>query len=150
MLDSKNIRRRLKTKGRSAKFYPRYLGPFEVIEARPETSNYKLNLPPEFGSTHPVFHTKLLKPFTPNDENKFPLREPPRPGPVVPEDEQYIVEKILEHRDHTRGRGENKTVARQYRVRWEGYAEKDDQWVNEDDINAELIQAYRAEIAAEN
>ena len=146
MLDSRNIRRRLKTKGRSAKFYPRYLGPFKVIEARPETSNYKLELPPEFGATHPAFHAKLLKPFTPNDEDKFPLREPPRPPPVVPEDNQYIVEKILDHRDQQRGRNK---VVRQYQVRWQGYDERDDSWVNEDDINDELIAEYEAEMEKE-
>ena len=33
MLDSSNIHHRIKKNGRSAKFYPRYLGPFEIIEA---------------------------------------------------------------------------------------------------------------------
>src|SRR5437868_7318146 len=46
MLDSRNIRHRIKKNGRSAKFYPQFLGPFKIIQARPETSNYKLKLHP--------------------------------------------------------------------------------------------------------
>ena len=61
LLDSCNIHHRLKRQGRSAKFYPCYLGPFKIIEARPESSNYKLELSPavDFKSIHLVFHAKL-------------------------------------------------------------------------------------------
>src|SRR5271170_6027065 len=38
-LESKNLRLRIKKKGRSAKFYPRYIGPFEISKAEPKTSN---------------------------------------------------------------------------------------------------------------
>ena len=70
MLDSRNIRKRLKKEGKSAKFYPRRLGPFRIIKAEPETSNYKLELPPEYGSIHPNFHANLLKPFVDNDADQ--------------------------------------------------------------------------------
>ena len=72
MLDTKNIRRRLKMKGKSAKFYVRFLGPFRIVKANPDTSNYELDLPLEY-QIHPNFHAKLLKPFIENDHDQFPL-----------------------------------------------------------------------------
>src|SRR5205814_10581802 len=86
MLDSTNIRNRIKKNGRSAKFYSRFLGPFKIIEAKPESSNYKLELLPavEFESIHPVFHAKLLRPFVANDPKKYQARDPPKPPPLVP------------------------------------------------------------------
>ena len=117
MLESKNIRKRLKKSGKSAKFYPRYLGPFRIVKARPETSNYELELPPEYGSMHPNFHANLLKPFVDNDVEQFLLREPPRPPPLIPGDKQYAVEKLLDHKNI--GRGGRTT--RKYLNHWEGY-----------------------------
>jgi hypothetical protein len=57
MLDSRNIRRRIKGKGKSGKLYPRYLGPFKVIKARPATSDYQLELlsATEYSSVYPVY-----------------------------------------------------------------------------------------------
>ena len=77
MLSTANRCREFKEKpgdGRVAKFMPRYDGPWEIIEARPETSSYKLKLP---NSTNifPTFHASQIKPFTPNDNEHFPLRK---------------------------------------------------------------------------
>jgi len=62
MLDSRNIHRRIKKDSRSAKFYSRFLGPFKIIKAEPDTSNYELELLPKvnFESIHPNFHSDLL------------------------------------------------------------------------------------------
>jgi len=135
MLDSRNIHHRIKKNGRSAKFYPRFLGPFKIIQAKPETSNYKLKLYPavDFESIHPTFHAKLLRRYTPNDPKRYPAREPARPPPLIPEDNQYEVEKIL---DHDRRRG--------YLVRWAGYDQSEDSWVSERDIHEDLVREYRA------
>lgn len=82
--------KRLKQSGRSAKFYSRFIGPFKILKAEPETSNYELELLPkvDFESIHPNFHTRMLRPFVPNDPAQFPNREPPRPPPIVPGDNQ--------------------------------------------------------------
>ena len=143
MLDSRNIRRRIKKNGRSAKFYPRFLGPFKIVRAQPDTSNYELELLPkvDFETIHPNFHVSLLRPHIPNDPEQFPNREPPRPGPVIPDDPdgaQYTVEKLIDHRP-----AEN---PRQYLVRWEGYDESSDQWVNKGDIHRDLIWDYHNSI----
>jgi len=65
-LNTGNLHLRIKQQGHSAKFFPRFVGPFLILEARPETSSYKLDLPTMY-QIHPVFHAKLLKPATPND-----------------------------------------------------------------------------------
>jgi len=143
MLDSRNIRRRIKKNGRSAKLYPRFLGPFKIIRAEPRTSNYKLELLPkvDFTSIHPNFHSNLLRPYIPNDPEQFPRREPPRPGPVIPDDPegaQYTVERLLDHRPQRN--------PREYLVRWEGWDESYDEWVNKKDIHRDLIREYHNSI----
>jgi hypothetical protein len=137
MLDSYNIHHRLKKNGRSTKFYPRFLGPFRIIKIRPDSSNYELKLSPaiDFESIYPVFHAKLLRRYIPNDPRRYPAREPARPPPIVPEDNQYEVEKILDH-DKRRG----------YLVRWAGYDQSGDSWVKEQDIHKELVREYRASL----
>ena len=145
MLNSQNLRKRLKRTGKSAKFYPRFVGPFRIAKAEPGTSNYTLELPAEYASIHPKFHVKLLKPFVENDPDRFPLREPPRPPPIVPGDNQYEVDRILEHRERRNGR----RFLTEYLVRWTGYGEEDDSWVLEDDVNEELVREYKAIVAGE-
>ena len=141
-LNTKNLRRRLKKKNRSAKPYPRFIGPFSIIDAKHETSTYKLELPEEYEKMHPVFHTRLLKPAIPNNPLQFPSREPPRPGPTFSDEEEYEIEAILDHRD-IRG-------CREYLVHWLGYPNSDDSWVKEEDLHvADLIEEYSAAIEEE-
>jgi len=65
-LNTGNLRLRIKQQGRSAKFFPQFVGPFPILEAKPETSSYKLDLPAMY-QIHPVFHAKFLRPAMPND-----------------------------------------------------------------------------------
>ena len=44
-LNTENLRLRIKQQGRSAKFFSRFVGPFPILEAKPETLSYKLDLP---------------------------------------------------------------------------------------------------------
>jgi len=53
----------------------------------------------------------------------------------VENEEEYVVEKVLDSRRHGRGR------KLQYLVKWEGYPDSDNQWVNREDIFAD--QAIR-------
>ena len=75
-LNTGNLHLRIKQQGRSAKFFPRFVGPFPILKIKPETSSYKLDLPAMY-QIHPVFYAKLLKPAIPNDPNRFPTRESP-------------------------------------------------------------------------
>jgi hypothetical protein len=109
--------------GRSAKLFPRRDGPYRVVEAFPQTSTYRLevpNAPPNFCFS---FHASQLKRYVPNDRDLFPEREFPRDGPVMLADgrEEHVIERVLDER--RRGRGW------QYLVRWKGYGPGDDEWL---------------------
>src|SRR5271154_3386462 len=63
--------------GHVCKFLPTYIGPYTVIDTKPDKSVYTLDLPPELvrRHIHPTFHVKLLWPYKPNDDILFPGRE---------------------------------------------------------------------------
>jgi len=91
---------------------------------------------------HPVFHAHLLKPATPNDPTRFSNRELLRSGPTFPNEEEYEIEAIVDHRD-IRGH-------REYLVHWLGYLSSDDSWVKEKDLHAaDLLEEYLAAIEKE-
>lgn len=92
-------------KKRVAKFMPRNDGPYTVVKAFPEKSEYTLRLPNN-PQTFPGFHSSLLKPFIPNDATLFPDREFTRPGAVVTEDgtEENMIDKIVDARRRGRGK----------------------------------------------
>ena len=141
-LNTGNLRLKIKQQGRSAKFFPRFIGPFPILEAKPETSTYKLDLPAMY-QIHPVFHAKLLRPATPNDPERFPTREPTRPGPVFENEDgagdNYEVEYIRDHRDMAYGR--------EYYIHWKGWPSSDDEWIHEDDMDSpDLIMEYLSSI----
>jgi hypothetical protein len=131
-LDTHQLRLDVKRKGRSTKFYPRFIGPFPIVQARPSSSNYKLQLPPEY-KIHNVFHVSRLRPHVPNDPILFPNREPPRPPPVIEGSDEYEIKRIIDHRDTRQGR--------QYKVHWLGYPNSDDSWVHEGELEAEELLA---------
>jgi hypothetical protein len=72
--------------------------PFKVIEARPETSNYQLELLPvaEYSSVYPA---KMLLKYVRNNSELSPSREPTRPPPIIPEDNRWEVEEIRDFKD---------------------------------------------------
>ena len=125
MLSTENRHRNYKRKDkkRVAKFMPQNDGPYTVVKAFPEKSEYTLCLPNN-PQTFPGFHSSLLKPFVPNDPALFPDHEFTRPGAVVTEDgtEENMIDKIVDTR--CRGRGT------QYLVRWVGYDRDHDEWLS--------------------
>ena len=108
-----------KKDGRVAKFMPRFDGPYEIQQAFPESSVYKLNLPPA-SQQNPMFHASLLRRYVPNDKALFPGRELERPGPIITPNGAsiYLIDRLMDER--TRGRG------KQYLVRWIGYGPESD------------------------
>jgi hypothetical protein len=89
---------RYKKKGQSAKFLLRYLELFTILQTKPETSTYKLDLPLQY-SIHPTFHARHLKLYILNDSEKFPERQPDEPPAIFSDDdgEHYEVESIEDH-----------------------------------------------------
>ena len=64
-------------KHRARKLMPVFIGPYPVAKANPDSSSYTLKLPIELEARniYPTFHTSLLKPHIPNDDNRFPSRD---------------------------------------------------------------------------
>lgn len=89
-------------KNRARKLTPRYIGPYEVIEANVPTLTFMLKLPPELQERriHNKFHASLLRPHNPNDNNAlFPAQEAKSyynfgQNP----EEEWQVEEITSHR----------------------------------------------------
>ncbi len=88
-------------KGRTRKLCPKYVGPYRVKEALPDSSNYTLELPAVLRSCriHPNFHVSLLRPYHPNNDMLFPNRSHPEPYDFgTPDNAEWFVDEIVGHR----------------------------------------------------
>src|SRR6202453_2872514 len=86
--------------GRVRKFLPKYIGPYTVIDTKPDKSVYTLDLPPELvhRHIHPTFHVKLLRPYKPNDDILFPGREALAYYDFGDDlDQEWYVDAIIDH-----------------------------------------------------
>jgi hypothetical protein len=122
-LEGKNLRINQPT----AKLAPRRHGPFRIIQVM-SAVNYRLELPTQW-NIHPVFHIDLLTPYW---ETIMHGPNFTRPTPeLIDGEEEYSVEKILDSRHFGRRR------CLQYLVKWEGYPDADNMWVDKDDVFAD-------------
>jgi hypothetical protein len=130
-LEGKNLRINQPT----AKLAPRRHGPFKIIQVM-SAVNYRLELPTQW-SIHPVFHIDLLTPYR---ETTMHGPNFTRPTPeLIDGEEEYSVEKILDSRRFSRRR------RLQYLVKWEGYPDSDNMWVDKDDVFAEdKVREFKA------
>jgi hypothetical protein len=64
-------------KGWANKLLPKFIGPYPIEAAWPDTSMYTLTLPLELVNRriHPKFHVSRLRPHIKNDDARFPNRE---------------------------------------------------------------------------
>ncbi|SRR6266702_1383696 len=92
--------------------------------------NYHLELPTQW-SIHPVFHIDLLTPYCETPMHGPNYKKPP--PDLVDGEEEYEVEKILDSWQFSRGH------KLQYLVKWKGYSNSDNQWVNKEDVFAEEV-----------
>jgi hypothetical protein len=97
-LSTKNL---VMPKGHASKLVPKFIGPYKVLQAMPETSNYELESSAEL--THQCirnwFHRSLLRPHCPNDDILFPNRCYPDPYDFgAPEDTKWFIKEIMAHR----------------------------------------------------
>jgi hypothetical protein len=111
----------------TAKLAPRRHGPFKIIQVM-SAVNYRLELPTQW-SIHPVFHINLLTPYRETTMHS-PNFTQPTPE-LIDGEEEYSVEKILDSQRFSRRR------RLQYLVKWEGYPDLDNMWVNKDDMFAD-------------
>ncbi|KXN86853.1 hypothetical protein AN958_09551, partial [Leucoagaricus sp. SymC.cos] len=88
-------------KGRSNKLCPKYIGPFRIVEARPESSNYCLELPPALTKRkiHPMFHVSLLRPYNASNDALFPGRNKPEPYDFgIDNEHEWFIDELIGHR----------------------------------------------------
>lgn len=88
-------------KGCVRKLMPKFIGPFPIQCADHAHSNYMLELSPEMIACriNPTFHTLVLHPFEPNDNEQFPYRDAAYIYDYgAPDDNEWWVDDILAHR----------------------------------------------------
>ena len=119
--------RNLRLSQPTPKLAPRRHGPFKVVQVMSPV-NYHLELPMQW-SIHPVFHIDLLTPYH-ETITHGPNYQCPPPD-LVDNEEEYKVKKILDSWQF----GRCKHL--QYLVKWKGYPDSDNMWVDKDDIFAD-------------
>ena len=87
--------------------------------------NYRLELPTQW-SIHPVFHIDLLTPY--HETITHGANYQHLPPDLVDNAKEYEVEKILDSWLFGRRR------RLQYLVKWKGYPDSDNMWVDKDDV----------------
>jgi hypothetical protein len=124
----------LKTEQPTAKLAPKCHGPFPIKNVLSPIT-YQLTLPPTW-KIHDVFHVDLLTPYIETDFHGPNYTRPP--PDLINEEEEYEVEQVLSSRRHGRG------CKVQYLVKWKGYPDSDNEWVNWDDMHAqEALEDFR-------
>lgn len=101
-------------KNRARKLMPKFIGPYKVIKARAESSNYTLDLPPMLQKRriHPTFHVSLLRPYYASSDALFPNRMTPEPFDFgANADHEWYVDDIIGHR-------RTETGSLEYEIRW--------------------------------
>jgi hypothetical protein len=125
--------------GRVAKFMPRFDGPYKILQAFPESSSYRLELPTA-SKAHPTFHVAQLRTHIPNNDSLFPSRAHAAPKGLVTEDgtTEYFIDRILDRQP--RGRGH------QFLVCWSGYGPEHDLWLPRSELlETEALALYEME-----
>jgi hypothetical protein len=119
--------RNLRTVQPTAKLVPKRHGLFKVIQVM-SAVNYRLKLPMQW-SIHPVFHIDLLTPYHEMSMHSANYQRPP--PDLVDGEEEYEVETVLASRCFGHGK------KLQYLVKWKGYLDSDNQWINKEDVFAD-------------
>ena len=107
-----------------AKLAAKHHGPFP-IQSVLLPIDYQLTLPEQW-KIHDVFHVDLLTPYRETEFHGPNYNWPP--PDLVGEEEQYKVEQVLD--EHNYGRRKKK----QYLVKWKGYPDSDNQWLDAKDM----------------
>jgi len=130
LLDGKNLR----TTRPKAKLANKRHGPFEITDVI-GTVNYRLKLPSTW-KIHPVFHASLLKPY--RETEAHGPNYPGVPDELLPDNEEYDVEAILDSRRPRNGRGV------EYLVKWLDYSDADNQWLPSRELGnvTDMIQKF--------
>ena len=135
------LTRNLKTTRPNKKLDYKKLGPFKILRRIHELS-YKLELPvtrKRGRKQHDIFHISLLEPAP----KGLRVNRSTHDISIVPEeeleDDQFIVERILDHRHDDDGN-------LFYHIKWQDYGDEDNTWEPENNIlDKDLIEEYQRE-----
>jgi chromodomain-containing protein len=87
---------------------------------------------------HDVFHVDRLIPFTETQE--YGKAYPQLPPELIDGEEEYKIEETLDNCIKLRT-----CNLKQYFVKWKGYAQSENSWVNEKDLHtSDLLEDYLA------
>jgi len=114
--------------GQVAKFMARNNRPYEILEAYPKSSTYKLLLP-ESSKQFPTFHVSQLWPHHENDATLFPSHKLERPGTIIMAKglTEYFINHILDKRPCGCGK--------QYLICWLSYGPELDLWLPHSELS---------------
>ena len=115
----------------SVKLAPKRYGPFKIGKVLSPIT-YQLELPLQW-KIHDIFHADLLTPYHETELHGPNFTRPP--PDLIDGEEEYEVEEILQSWRFGRG------CKVQYLVRWKGYPESENQWVDWDDLHADEVIA---------
>ena len=116
-----------------SKLNPKRYGPFPIAEVISPIA-YRLLLPNNW-RIHDVFHASLLTPYRETGNHRPNFSRPP-PDLVDGEEEQEI-ERIISHRRY------GKMRKLQYLIKWKGFPESDNEWVDPTHMHAsDLLSKY--------
>ena len=114
LLDGRNLQIHHKGFKNTAKFAPRFIGPFQILD-KIQKDSYKLSLSKGL-KLHPVFHTSLLKPYE-EDNN----REQAVPKVLLKDGtEGQLVKQVIGHR--------KRNGIQQYKIWWLGETQEKATW----------------------
>jgi hypothetical protein len=115
-----------------------YMGPYTVIRVIRADDGlpaaYQLRLPNTWKG-HDVFSVDKLKPYRSSERWSSRVIPPPPPEVMVEGCIEYVVDKILAHRDVKKRRKGRTIKVREYLVRYEGYGDEFDEWMEERVLN---------------
>ena len=124
----------LKTRHQKTKLAPKRYGPFKIIKEISSVA-YQIKLPASW-NIHDVFHASLLSPYHETTAHGPNYSRPP--PDIVEGEEEYAVEKIINHHEDKR------TKRVQYLIKWQGYPECDSTWEPLEHIHApDILKAYQ-------
>ena len=131
----------LKLRHQKMKLAPKRYRPFRVLKEISPVA-YTIQLPVSWG-IHDVFHASLLSPYQETAAHRPNFSRPP-PN-LIDGEEEYEVERIVNHRRHGRAR------RLQYLIKWKGYPESDNTWEPADQVHApELVKLYHRHSSLKN
>ena len=120
------------------KLYPRYIGPYKVLEVIREVA-YKLELPPSM-RIHNVFHVSLLHKY-----KQGPGMLTPPPVQIVDGELEYTVDAITAHKLVKVGSAKkgNQRTRVMFLTAWKGYDRAHDSWEPGDMLqDTEALELY--------